>query len=260
MKPVLARPTEAPLVLAERPGLASGGRAFFRGFALLAGSPETYALALVPVVAAILITSGLSILSIVFVPALLERWSGLSGAWLPILSVLATLTFLIFSVLLGIGLAQPASGPALEAIVRRVEKRIGAPERPAAPFLTDVLRSAGSALLGVGGALSVTIVLTLIGLIPGAALVTVPLNFLASIAFVGWDVCDYPLSVRGLPLGERVKVLARHARPVLGFSAAMALVALVPCGFLLLLPVGVAGSAALMHDLDRWDARERTKR
>lgn len=245
--------TQAP---APRPGFLAGTKAFFRGFGLLASAPETYGLALVPIAAAIVITMGLSILSIVFVPALVERWAQPSGAWQPILSVLATMTFLIFSVLLGIGLAQPASGPALEALVRRVERRVGAPERPPASFVVEIVRSAGSALIGVGGALGAAIVLTLFGLIPGAVVVTVPLKFVAAVVFVAWDVCDYPLSVRGLPLGERLRLLWRNAPAVLGFATGMALIALVPCGFLLLLPVGVVGATALLHDVDRHESAQ----
>jgi CysZ protein len=93
----------------------------------------------------------------------------------------------------------------------------------------------------------------LLSLIPGAAVVTVPLKFVFAVLFIGWDVCDYPLSVRGLPLRRRIEIVTANLGAVLGFALGLGLVALVPCGFLLLLPVGVSGATVLMHEVHRWD-------
>jgi CysZ protein len=214
---------------------------FFRGFGLLASTPGAYPFAMVPVVAAVVLTAGFSVLSVLVVPALVERWTGPGGFWVDVLQVLATLAFLILSTLLGLVLAQPASGPALEAMVRRLEARLGAPPRPDTPFLTEVARSAGSATIALVGGLASFFVLLLLSLIPGAAVV------------IGWDVCDYPLSVRGLPLRRRIEIVTANLGAVLGFALGLGLVALVPCGFLLLLPVGVSGATVLMHEVHRWD-------
>lgn len=228
-------------------------RCFFRGFSLLARSPEAYGLALVPIAVAFIITIGFSALSLFFVPALVERWAGSAGWWVEVLKLLALATFLIFSVLLGIALAQPASGPALEALVRKTERKLGMPEHPQESFTTGIARSAGSALIGLGSAFVAFVVLALIGLIPGAAIVTVPLQFVSTAFCIGWDLCDYPLSVRGVPLKRRVAVVFGNLRAVMGLSFGLGLCALVPCGFLLLLPIGVVGATALVRDLEAAD-------
>ena len=245
----------------REPGFSLGLSSFFRGFGLLASTPKAYPFALVPVVMAVLLTTGLSILSVLVVPALVERWAGGGGGfWVGALQVLATVAFLILSTLVGLALAQPASGPALEALVRRIEERQGAPARPETPVLTEVARSAGSALIALSGGLTAFFVLTLVGLIPGAAVVTVPLKFLCAVLFIGWDVCDYPLSVRGIPLRERLRIVWRNLGSIFGFALGLGLIALVPCGFLLLLPAGVAGATCLMHEILRWESTPRELR
>lgn len=211
--------------------------------------PDSYGLALVPVAAAVAITFVVGSIGAWFVPDLIEKWMGGGGFWTVLLQIFASIVFIILSVLVGLGLAQPASGPALEAIVRRTEKKLGYPEHPPTPFLTDVARSAGSAALGVGGALTVVIALTLLGFIPGAIIVTVPLKIIATAFFLAWDVIDYPLSVRGVKLGQRLAFVAKNFKAVAGFAVGLGLVALVPCGFLLILPIGVVGATALVAPL-----------
>lgn len=248
MQPVHARPT--PPVLAVRgpaPGFFEGVRCFFGGFALLARAPGALALALVPIGAAFVISAGFLSLMLLFVPGWVDQWIGTVGWWVPIVKVVALATFSVISVLLALTLAQPASGPALEAIVRRVERQLGLPEQPSSPFVTEIVRSAGSAMIGLTGAVVSFLGLFLMGLIPGAVVVTVPLQFIAMAFCIGWDVCDYPLSVRGIPLGERIRFIFSNARAILGFSLGIAICALVPCGFLLILPVGVAGATALVR-------------
>ena len=254
---MVLQPMTTNLALAVRkPGFFLGLSSFFRGFGMLATTPRAYPFAMVPVLAAVLLTTCFSIASTLVVPALIERWAGGAGWWVRALQVLATLAFLVLSTLLGLALAQPASGPALEALVRRMEEKLGAPPRPDTPFLTEVLRSAGSAMIALVGGLTAFVLLLLIGLIPGAAVVTVPLQFIFAVLFIGWDVCDYPLSVRGIPLRERLRLIGRNFWSVMGFALGLGLVALVPCGFLLLLPVGVAGATCLMHDVQRYEATQ----
>ncbi len=227
-----------------------GARSYLRGFSLLARMPQAYGLAVVPIVAAVVITTGIASIAAFFIPDLIEQWMGGGGFWTTLLQVFATIVYLLFSALLGLGLAQPAAGPALEGIVRHTEKQLGLPERPPTPFSTDVLRSMGSAAIGMGGGLSALVLLTLLGLIPGAVLITVPLKVVAASFFLAWDVIDYPMSVRGVPLGARVAFVFRNLRSVFGFAAGLALVALIPCGFLLALPFGVVGATALVKELE----------
>ena len=234
--------------MTRRLGMLDGIKCFFRGFALLARTPEAYPFALVPLLMALLVTSGLGALSWMLVPSLVSRWVG-SGTWyLSLLQVVATIGLFALMLPLVLALAQPLSGPALEALVRRIERRLGCAEAPEISFLREIGRSAGSAALTVGGAIALFAVTAALGLVPGGVIVAVPLQLLGSALLIGWDLCDYPLSVRGVPLRERLAWMRRHLWAVIGFSAGLMLVGLIPCGLLLILPIGVAGATALVAE------------
>jgi CysZ protein len=70
---------------------------------------------------------------------------------------------------------------------------------------------------------------------------------------VGWDVVDYPLSVRGVGLRARLHFVARNLPAVFGLAVGVAAVALLPCGLLLVLPVGVAGATRLVHEIHAYE-------
>jgi CysZ protein len=84
--------------------------------------------------------------------------------------------------------------------------------------------------------------------------VTVPLKLALCALLVAWDLCDYPLSLRGVTLRARVAFARRHALALVGFGACLAVVSLVPFAILLVLPAGVAGAAKLTVLLERFDA------
>lgn len=260
----LAEPQEAPIRSGDpgplgpprppKPGVLRGLRLFFGGFASIARQPRAWPLALVPVAAASLFTLMLGGLSIGFVPDLVAYFApGATGFWLGLAQVAATVVAVVASVFVSLALAQPASGPALEALVRTVERELGAPEQPNTPFLLDVARSLGSAAVGFAFGAPIFALLFLLSFIPGAAVVTVPLKFLVAATIVGWDVVDYPLSVRGVGLRARLRFVARNLPAVFGLAVGVAAVALLPCGLLLVLPVGVAGATRLVHEIHAYE-------
>src|SRR5512133_2939328 len=118
----------------RRMGVLDGLKCFFRGFALLARTPEAYPFALVPAVIALLLTTGLAVLSWTFVPDLVAHWVGTGTWYLTLLQVVATIALFALTLPLGLSLAQPLSGPALEALVRRIERRLGRREAPELSF------------------------------------------------------------------------------------------------------------------------------
>ncbi len=247
-----------PLVVPRsKPGFGAGVAAFFGGFRILFGTIRAWPYAAVPVLVGLALFFTFSIASTFLLVAQIESWLGGDGWWVPIVQVLASIVAVIVSAFAALALAQPASGPALEALSRVTERELGIPEHAPTPFLTDVARATGSAMLGLTGGMLAFIVLLLIGLIPGAVVVTVPLKFVAAAVFIGWDLCDYPLSVRGIRLGERLRFVGSHFGAVLGFSAGVALIALVPCGFLLVLPAGVCGATRLVAEIDAFEAQTR---
>jgi CysZ protein len=90
-----------------------------------------------------------------------------------------------------------------------------------------------------------------------AVVVTVPLKLAVTALMLAWDLCDYPLSIRGVRVGARVSFIARNATAMLGFGAGLALLGLIPCLLVLVLPVGVAGGARLVVEIERWEAAQR---
>jgi CysZ protein len=106
--------------------------------------------------------------------------------------------------------------------------------------------------------LPVIVLLSLIELaFPPAAIVTTPLKLGVTGLMLAWDLCDYPLSIRGMPIRTRFALLGRHLAAVMGFGLGLALLSLIPCALLLALPVGAAGATRLVVRLERFETRKK---
>jgi uncharacterized protein involved in cysteine biosynthesis len=165
--------------------------------------------------------------------------------------VAADVAVVLLAILAAVSLAQPLSGPALETLARRQEGALGARAWPEEPYLRGLWRGLRVNLTGLAVSGPLLGLLLLVDLLfPPAAVVTAPLKFLVSSALVGWDLLDYPLSVRGWRVRDRWRWIRAHHRPFLGFGMACAALLLIPGLGLLLLPVGAAGAARLVHRTD----------
>jgi CysZ protein len=245
------------------PGVLEGLKSPFRGFGFILAHGDTWPLAAVPLFMGMLVTIGLSSLGVHFGSALLDQWlpSG-SGLLLSLVAVLAKAVGLVLvvamSLALGLVLAQPLSGPALERLVRKVDAELGLPPWPETSFLTDVGRSFMGLLLPLAFGVPVLVGLFLLTFfVPPAAVFAVPAKIVVTALLLAWDLCDYPLSVRGVPLAERIAFLSRHKAAVLGFGLALVLLALVPCSLFLVLPAGACGAARLVASMERHDPARR---
>jgi CysZ protein len=250
------RPAAAP---PERPGFGAGLRAFFGGIGFVVGNPSVWPLAMVPVVIATALTAllawaGASVVP-PFIASLIGPTTGTLGAVLTtIAQVAATLLALVLALLLGFGLAQPLSGPALERLVRRVEASVGAPTWPPTSVLSDMGRSLQSVIVGYAFGLPLLAILFVVDLVfAPAVVVTVPLKLLVTAMLLAWDVCDYPLSIRGVSIGTRVAFMKRNASAMIGFGIGLAIAAVVPCLLVFVLPFGVAGAARLTNQIERFE-------
>lgn len=253
-------PGAPPLVPGARPAFGAGIRALAGGFGFVLTNPAIWPLALVPIAAALVVSTLLGTAAVATIPAQIQALLGarVGGFLATVLGVVATALALLVALLIGFALAQPLAGPALERIVRRVEARLGAPPWPPTSFVTDVLRSLESVVVTYAFGLPILTVLFLVSLaFPPAALVTTPLKVLVTAIVVAWDLCDYPLSIRGVPVGARVLFMKRNATAMLGFGFGLALLGLLPCLLLLVLPAGVAGAARLVVEIERWEAAQR---
>ncbi len=242
-----------------RPGAMDGLRAFFGGFGFILSNPGVWPLAFVPAAVALTLFGVLGYLAADLVPPQIEALFGVPAsavmgvvAWL--VKALALLVALLAAALVSFGLAQPLSGPALERIVRRAEAERGGPAWPKTSFLADITRSLQTVLVGFAFALPILALLFIINVfVPPAIVVTFPAKMIVTALMVTWDLCDYPLSIRGAAVGDRVAFLGRNIRPVLGFGLGLAILSLVPCAIVLVLPAGVAGAARLVLTLERWE-------
>jgi CysZ protein len=248
------RPSDQLAHPAGPPGFFAGTRALFAGFGFIARTPAMWPLALVPVAVAGLATLVLggtaSALLLPKIAAALGKHAVLAVA----AQILAGILVLVVAALVGMGVAQPLSGPALNRIVRRIEALDGAPPRPDTGFAEDMGRALSSMLVGYAFGLPLLAVLATISFfVPPAAVITFPLKLVVLALLFSWDLCDYPLSIQGLPVAARIALVVRHLRAMIGFGFGIALLSLIPCAALLVLPIGVAGAARLMRQIERWE-------
>ena len=243
----------------SRPGFLAGTGALFSGFGFLARTPGTWPLAAVPIVVVVAVTTALGVGAV----HLITPWfAGLFGAPWEFLAVVADVIAgalaLILAALIGFALAQPLSGPALNRIVRRAEADLGAPAWPPSGALEDVGRALQSLAVGYALGLPVLALLALITVLaPPAAVVTVPLKLVVLALLFAWDLCDYPLSIHGMPVSARVAFVARNAGAMIGFGFGLALLSLIPCMPFFALPAGVAGAARLTRRIELFEASQR---
>jgi CysZ protein len=245
-----------------RPGFRVGLSSVFRGIGWVVTTPAVWPLAFVPMLVALVIMVGLGITTVYLVPGWVEAWIGPASSLavsvlVRVAQLAGVLLGFLVSILTAFALAQPLSGPALESLVKKQEQALGAPVRPGNNFLVDVWRSLQSLLVGYMLGLPILAVLALASfLFPPAAVVLVPLKLLVASFMVAWDLCDYPLSIRGLRVADRLAIMARYKGTVFGFGVALALAGLVPGLLFLLLPCGVAGAARVMWEIERFERSE----
>jgi CysZ protein len=231
-------------------GLFDGFSAFTGGIGFVLTKPSVWPYAAVPALMALLLTVVLSCLGVWGAVSLPESWFG-EGGWASAgwwtATIVAVAMALMLSTLVGLVLAQPLSGWALEAITVRQEESLTG-RRPDGPSLLQAtwvsLRCAVFSIVFGGTVLGG---LLLIGiLIPPALVVTVPLKFLVIGWMVAWDFLDYPLGLRGLGIRRRAVWAAENWWAFTAFGLSWALTLPIPFAVLLVLPMGVAGAARLV--------------
>jgi uncharacterized protein involved in cysteine biosynthesis len=144
-------------------------------------------------------------------------------------------------------LAQPLSGFALESLAQKQELALGGKRWPAQRVVPAAIRSLRVALSALLVGLPVLGLLALVTfLFPPAGVVTIPLKFIVTGILAAYDLLDYPLSLRGHSVRERLVFVRTNFPAVLGFGVAMGALLMVPGAGLLLLPFGVAGATRMV--------------
>lgn len=262
-----AQGPRAGLVRLERPGFGAGLKAMLGGYGYLFRTPDLWPLALVPTGLALVLMVVLAIAGVKLAPSLVElivKEPGTGALWTALMAVLRILSLavvLVAALALSFGLAKPLSGPALERMVRRAEADLGAPAWPEVGFFADMWRALHSSLVALAFTLPFLIVLGVVGfLFAPASVVVIPLQLAVAALAGAWDLCDCPLSIRGVPVAARIAFVRRNLAAVMGFGFGLALLSFLPCALLIVLPAGILGAARLVVTLERWEATKRAPR
>jgi CysZ protein len=252
MSNAVAAPLERPR---RRPGFVDGLRALFSGFSFVVRTPAVWPLAMVPVVVASLVTAAIAAGALrLLMPPIAGAFGPRWGLLASIVEVVVGALAVLVAAIAGFGVAQPLSGPALNRIVRRVEADLGAPPWRASTLGEDIGRALQSIGVSYGVGLPILAVLALVAFfVPPAAVVTFPLKVVVLGVLVTWDLCDYPLSIHGVPVGKRIGLMSRNLGAIAGFGVGLGLLSLVPCALLLVLPAGVAGAARLTRRIELYE-------
>lgn len=258
---------KASVVSIERPGFREGVGALFNGYRYLFRTPDVWLPSMVPIVISVILSSIFGIMGVkgaLWLVSTYLKGNDPSILWaivLVLFKILAVLLGLIGALFLAFALAKPLSGPILERIVRRVSTDLGAPEWPAPTLFQDVVRSLQSTVVALIFTLPLLIPLVAIGIIfPPAAVITTPLQFVVTAIGAAWDFCDYPLSIRGTGVAERIEFVRRNKSAVVGFGLGLGLLLLLPCSLIIVLPAGVIGAAHLTVALEKWEALDKQRR
>lgn len=229
---------------------ADGLAAPWKGLSWLVSTPSAWPLAIVPMIVFTALLAAGSWFGI----HLVESWlaprvvhaEGWALLW-HVVRVLGWLAALTGAVLVALALAQPISGPALEALAQKQGKALNAPPLPDPGFVEGFFRSLRVTMFGLALTVPIVVGLTVVELfVPVLAIVTVPLKFIVTALMLAWDLLDYPLSLRGAGVRARLDWFSQNFAAALGFGASIAVIGLIPCAGLLFLPAGVAGATQLV--------------
>lgn len=235
---------------ARTSGLGEGLAAPWKGLSWLMSTPSAWPLATVPVLVFVALLTGGGWFGVHLVESWLAPRVANAEGWAllwHVARVLGWLAALTAAVLVALSLAQPLSGPALEALAQKQGEALGAPPLPKTGFVEGFFRALRVTMFGLALTIPIVVGLTLIELIvPVLAVVTVPLKFVASALMLAWDLLDYPLSLRGAGIRARLDWFSQNFGAALGFGVSIAIIGLIPCAGLLFLPAGVAGATRLV--------------
>lgn len=229
--------------------LTAGLRFYASGFALLFRNPGLLALSLVPVALTIVAIVVLLIVSVWIAGRMIEGVSPVRDQ-LRTLTQLLVLVFAIFvSHILYVPLARVFLAPFAEAISRRTSAIIGAPVGvPGSSWIRSIIEGAKLVSLQLAVAIlaiALSLTIPVVGGFIGVAF---------AIFFVSLDYLDVPLSVRGLKLREKLKIIGGHKSLALGFGMAGYVMLVIPIVNLFSLPVGVVGATLAHRAMTREDS------
>jgi uncharacterized protein involved in cysteine biosynthesis len=135
----------------------------------------------------------------------------------------------------------------IENFIAEVLKRLGYEVVELRGIITSTMRALRETLLRLSYGTGLFIVAFACGFIPLLALA--PL--ICAAFFVGFDLIDLPLTLRGMQFRERWHFGRAHLIEVLGLGACFMAIMIIPLGGLLFFPVAYYVAAELLHWADK---------
>lgn len=237
-------------------GFFGGMRCFFRGLGFITRTPGMWGLAATPMIIAGVLMVVLGTLGLWGAFSLAVEIAGDSGFWSWIfawvLRIVLGAVSLLLAFLFTMALAQPLSSSALDKILRAREAQLDGPAWAPVDAKTNFVRGLKVSFTALGLSLPIFAVLTVIGIAaPPALIVTIPLKLFLGALLAAWDFMDYPMGARHMNPRARLAWIRRNFAAYVGFATGAMLLLMIPLiGYLMLVPVGVAGAATLMVEID----------
>lgn len=236
-------------------GFRVGFASVFRAFGFLLRAHRLWPIACVPgllllVLAAAAVGGALFGLRPAIVAWLSPEGTGAAAVGATIAGWLLSALAALAGLLVAVALTPPLSAPALERIVTERERTLAAPERRPLGFFVEMWFGLKAQLFAAAFAVPLLTALWVVDLLaPPAAVVTVPLKIIVVAFALAWNLLDYPLTLRGVGLRDRLSLLRAYKGATFGFGVAFAALFWLPCFQVLMLPVGVAAATELVWRL-----------
>jgi CysZ protein len=240
-------------LLTARLGFLDGVKSVGRAVAWLIATPRVWLWAMWPVLMWFLLSAFALYSAVEWVLDWARAWlNGFGGVTGRVLPWLVTGAAAVVGLFLAWMLASPFSAPALEKIVRERERALGVPAREDVSFFTGLLLGIKVQLTWVLVVTPGLFVLWLLGLLmPPLMVVTYPLKILIVVCGMAFTLFDYPLTLRGMTVRDRWRLMRDNAAPVLGFGVVFTVLFWVPFAPILLLPAAAAAAAELCARMSR---------
>lgn len=237
-----------------RPGFGAGLVSVAGAIRFLAKEPESWPAAIVPTLVFLAISALGAVLGSIWLTPHAIQWLGLqeAGTWYAAVGrgALGVLSFLLsgaVGVVSAFFMTPTLSAPALERLVALQEGALDVAPRKPMSWLAEFWCGLKSQVLALAVSIPILLVLTVLQFaLPWAVVVLAPLQWLVICLAVAWNLLDTPLTLRGIPASARIGLLLDHRPAILGFGAAFAVLFLVPCLGIVLLPVGAVAATRLV--------------
>jgi CysZ protein len=225
------------------------------GFLEIAKTPSSWPWALLPALILLVLSALLVVAALAWLRPVVEHFfAEPAGLYATTVALLVGVLASLLGLFVALALTPPLSAPALERVVALVEHRLGAPPRQPLGMFAEMWCGLKAQLAAAAVAGPILLGLWVVDLfVAPAAVVTVPLKALVASFALAWNLFDYPLTLRGVRIRNRLALIRSHKSAVIGFGAGFSLLFWVPCFGVLLLPAGVAGATQLLWRILRTD-------